>query len=123
MNQELKDQAHKEFDEKVKELKSAEFNSIGETAVFQFGYRLKDDNRSVWTITDWGGIKSFMDSIIDKTVQKTQDRIVGMIQTRCDLANTTAETVGEEIMYESCKEKIISLITNKSELSTNKDEK
>lgn len=57
--QELKQQAHKEFDEQFKYFSGHEMLQTNQ------GHNI---------------IKSFIDSLIDKTVQHEQDRIVGIIK-------------------------------------------
>lgn len=99
--EELKEQAHKEFDE---QLPLSEWYCLDHTEVKQ----LKES------------VESFIDSLIDKTVQMTEERIVGVIESK--------DYVGEAEMRDEFggngKETakiivgdIISLITNKSDIN------
>lgn len=112
MKEELKERAHKEFDELLLELQ-------GQTDYSKY---IGSFHRAK--------VKSFIDSLIDKTVQKTEDRIVGLIE---KLRRTEPLYIGEiqyrfyegnvDWVYNGALDDLLPLITNKSELSTNKDEK
>lgn len=99
MNQELKEQARKEFRNR--------FSSPSGLA--KIGY----------STVDCRPVEDFIDSLIDKTVQKIEDRIVGLVEE----IKSDIEDDGYGRGWNNSLNKIISLITNKSELSTNKDEK
>jgi hypothetical protein len=110
MKQELKEQAHKEFDELWKEL------------------RMKD-NTSFEEIPADTQFKKLIDSLIDKTVQYEQDRIAQKVNAQLEVFFDWAEQVkAKEIghwvmMYgispQEFRKSVLSLITNKSDI--NKD--
>lgn len=101
--EELKKQAHKEFDEQ------ATWEKFG---------RLTSDKQKIF-------VKSFIDSLIDKTVQMTEERIVWIIQQtrkRPNYLNPTmtesAEIISfEDMEYNKALQDIESLITNKSDIN------
>lgn len=105
MNKELKQQAHKEFELVVG------ITSIGET---------NEEHQK--------RIRKFIDSIIDKTVQMTEERIVGLIKERKDHIYQTAQRDAVNpngydyyrIMLNSIDD-IISLITNNSDINKDKE--
>lgn len=106
MNQELKEQTIKKFWETVLEVNVEDIKS--ETI-----YLVSDEN---------------LDSLIDKTVQVTEGRIVeDMLKVFSDNAKAYSGMKGELnasaviCIKDYCEAK--GFITNKSELSTNKDEK
>lgn len=118
MNQELKEQAHKEFDERFEP-----------TITGQGGQDLLMRNIILEHNKD---IKSFIDYLIDKTVQHERERIVSKLKNKqktlkreiekysvLPFHRDAGEVRGELVMVTDT----ISIITNKSELSTNKDEK
>jgi len=111
--QELKQQAHKEFDEKCKEVEFLH----GVPVDLPNYYREK--------------IKSFLDSIIDKTVQISEERIVGVIKEYPErllqimpegklpfvvFQGKANEDEKKTIYFQAVKD-IISLITNKSDIN------
>lgn len=82
MNEELKQQAHKEFDDlfltkskccnaDVRKLLARKNNDLYCKTCGRFCKEIEK--------TKADDIKSFLDSLIDKTVQKTEERIVGMM--------------------------------------------
>lgn len=104
MNQELKEQTIKKFWETVLEVNVEDIKS--ETI-----YLVSDEN---------------LDSLIDKTVQMTEERIVGKLKDYADELPDELQVTGcgqRQRVSSFIQKDIISLITNKSELSTNKDEK
>ena len=81
MNKELKEQAHKEFDEKFSHIR------VGKRMILL-------SEAYPYTYTE---LKSFIDSLIDKTVQISEERIVGIIEKaqevlRKDLTRENRET-------------------------------
>ena len=108
MNQELKEQAHKEFDKKFEEHKNGK-NSIGIQYI--------DAPETTF--------KSFIDSIIDKTVQHEQDRIVEIIEDWTPTKYTgygvspIAMTLDDH--KRNFSKELISLITNKSDINKDKE--
>jgi len=116
MNKELKEQAHKEFDEKWKRMKDG---GLGKHASIdgRFIWAV-DDDEDQWVFAD-ETIKSFTDSIIDKTVQMTEERIVGVIENYFD--SEMEQNKGSRLVYEQLGEDKIrivkSFITNKSDIN------
>lgn len=112
MNQELKEQAHKEFDEKY--IKKAEqfYKTAVSDQVAPYRHQLE-------TLLD---IKQDIDSLIDKTVQTTEERIVDLIERQYGDVVTTNKDVAIPhncLEYETALDDIITLITNKGDI--NKD--
>lgn len=97
MTQEIKEWAHKEFDEKYGNAQTESNCSPDKVLI---GILLSD-------------FKSFIDSLIDRTVQKTEERIVGVIG---DLKSELHES-GHHIRRQALDD-IISLITNKSDINS-----
>ena len=102
MNKELKEQARKELEEKKFE------TILGGYCWFQDGgnggYEYED-------------ILKIIDSIIDKTVQQTQEKIVGIIESLMD-ENTYTEQDGiryDTMLANKTLQKAIFLITNKND--------
>lgn len=79
--QELKQQAREEFEKRFV-IKDQEGNfvvaSLGDI----------DDKEGITLWRDYK-IKSFIDSIIDRTIQQTEERIVGLIEEEMRLGNAT----------------------------------
>lgn len=111
MNQELKEQVYKE----LKELDEIFWSDKDETAFWKY-----EKQRQKYL--------NLIDSLIDKTVQVTEGRIVdNMLKVFSDNAKSYSGMKGELnasaiiCIKDYCEAK--GFITNKSELSTNKDEK
>ena len=126
MNQELKQQAHKEFDErfpcKCKICKLEGVNTFGEC------FCSYSKSTHIWERPEI--IKSFIDSLIDKTVQMTEGRIVENIIENLKKHIEESETELKKLEGEDCEitkdyklaiENIMtmlkSLITNKSDIN------
>lgn len=93
---ELKEQVHKEFDEILSN------KTLGEQIYTDFGYGCMECGGGLKE--EW--VKSFIDSLIDKTVQMTEERIVAGLN--------LIELSGKPEGFELAIDDIISLITNKS---------
>lgn len=101
--EELKKEVHKEFDERKWQhwhTRCSQFVEIPDS--------LKDQ------------LKSFIDSLIDKTVRMTEERIVGLIEERQKLFNFLPKDKWCYKMVKTTDLDIISLITNKSEINKDK---
>ena len=95
MNKELKEQARKDFRNKFK------------------GWILQDENE---TYRSFEIIEAFQDSLIDKTVQMTEERIVEMI--RAKQKSLRFRNLGKgRVDFELGLEQAISLITNKNDIN------
>ena len=109
MNKELKEQAHKEFDEKFGFLKEfiSKDNDFGEK--------------------DWNDIVNHIDSIIDKTVQSERERIVGIAIKYIRSGEVSGSFSGAcdcsdcDKYEEKVRKDLKSLITNKSNINNNKE--
>lgn len=79
----MKDDIHKEieakFDEKVKELKDLFPNEGQESKIVDFGYKVRKNNE-FFSVVDWGNIKSFIYSALDKAVQAERERIWNFVE-------------------------------------------
>lgn len=106
MNQELKQRARKEFDERFVK-KPVDWRE-------NHGWEVPYVNSRA------DNLKSFIDSIIDETVQMTEERIVGVIE---DYRKTEwlnlhdRKKYKEQIEMRDTIDKIISLITNNSDIN------
>lgn len=83
MNKELKEQAHKEFEEMLAYPSDNELHSISDQKIMKENddkhlYYSDAYPESIWEI-DSGKVLVFIDSLIDKTVQMTEERIAGRI--------------------------------------------
>lgn len=107
MNKELKEQVKQYFEANLLD-----------------GDKMEDCGKAVITI-DQDFIEIF-DSLIDKTVQMTEERIVGVIKQMLLDINFLEGITGEEnrdIVYKNHKKmkEYLSLITNKSDINNNKE--
>lgn len=113
MNQELKEQTHKEFDKCSIKLEWKEKPEIAD--ILQNISDIAFEKQKI-------EVHKLLDSLIDKTVQHEQDRIVGIME---DYFNSEMEqNKGSRLVYEQLGEdkiRIISLITNKSDINKNKE--
>lgn len=96
VNEELKQQARKEFDERFRTSKTYQ--------------TIKERN-----------IKSFIDSLINHTVQMERERIVGIIGklVTVDITDQSGKMVREQLIS---KDSLLSLITNKSDINQDKED-
>lgn len=71
-----------EWDRKVNELRNANWNT---EEIFEFGYRTQSKDGYVYSIVDFGNIKKFISSLLqrqkEELVKKVQDRLVGFEDT------------------------------------------
>ena len=112
MNKELKEQAHKEFDERF-----CSFTLSADERCNECVHKTFDGS----SVADYCGsadeyIKSFIDSLIDKTVQMTEERIVEYV------TNPTRNGISSMFQLEGDEKyvnanQLISLITNKSDIN------
>lgn len=116
MNQELKEQAHKEFEEKklvtgaMWLVKMWEKNKNNTEIEIELPEHIKDEFRYL------------IDSLINKTVQMTEERIVGVIKHMLLEINFLEGITGEknrEIVIKNHRKmkEYFSLITNKSDIN------
>jgi len=64
------EQALKEFDEKLKEVKQDDkFDDDGKTILHEFGYR-EIENGEIFTVVDWGNIRKFLEASLDKVARE-----------------------------------------------------
>lgn len=103
MNKELKEQARKEFDERfVSEDTIDSMNSAGEECYSSVRY-VNTDSTDDFTY--------FIDSIIDKTVQHEQERIIGILNKH----RHELDIISIDCSY--WMDNTISLITNKNDIN------
>lgn len=125
MNQELKQQAHKEFDKIFSQEKTPE----GRSYLYD-----KEAECSVNPLI----MKDFLDSLIDRTVQMTEERVVGIAkQIKNFITIHSQAAIMEFVNYRKLDEKMATeiqdsiidivddafntLITNKSDINNNKE--
>lgn len=127
MNEQLKQQAHKEFEKMLDYPSDNNLTSISDEKIMKENedkhlYNSYAYQESIWEIDD-EKVLSFIDSLIDKTVQQIESRLVESLKDYYDEVKNiqigTGDDKTKELIAISYCIGVLSLITNKSDIDQN----